>query len=86
MSGRRDLFPVGEILELPLRRREIGVVFLPRRRPHRMNQHPVAVGDGRDDAGGDVVLRRKNVDACRSRLIGLGPELRSRSGCRRVGR
>ena len=45
-----------------------------------MNEHPVAVGDRCDDAGGDVVLRRKNTRCLEVPIIGLGPELRSRLG------
>ena len=79
MRSGRDLLPVSEILELPLRRREIGVVLLPRRGSHRMNQHAVAVGDGRDDAGRDVVLRIKNRGCLQVPIISLGPKLRARS-------
>ena len=45
-----------------------------------MNQHPVAIGNRRDDAGSDVVLRRKNSRGLEVPIIGLGPELRSRLG------
>ena len=85
MGGGRDLFPVGKILELPLRRREIGVVLLPGRVPHRMHEHSVAVGDGCDDAGGDVVLRRKNTRCLQVTIVGLGPELLSRPGVDELG-
>ena len=74
----RDLLAVGEILELPLHRREIDVVLPPHRGPDRMHEHPVAVGDGCDDAGGDVVLHRKNARRLEVPIVGLGPEPRSR--------
>jgi len=45
-----------------------------------MHEHPVAVGDGCDDAGGDVILRRKNTRCPEVAIIGLSPELRSRLG------
>ena len=80
VSRGRDLLAIGKILELPLHRREIGVVFPPGRGPHRMNEHPVAIGDGCDDAGGDVILRRKNTRCLEVAIIGLSPELRSRLG------
>src|SRR6476619_5565907 len=80
MSGWCNLLPVGEILELPLHRCEIGVVLLPDRGSHRMNKNPVTVGDRCDDAGSDVVLRRKNTRCPEVPIIGLGPELRSRLG------
>src|SRR5207248_3999660 len=80
VGGGCYLLAVGEILKLPLHRREIGVVFPPGRGPHRMNEHPVAIGDGCDDAGGDVILRRKNTRCLEVAIIGLSPELRSRLG------
>ena len=50
-----------------------------------MNQDAVAVGDRRDDAGGDVVLRRKNGRCLEVPIIGLGPKLRSRLGVDELG-
>ena len=85
MSRGRNLLPVGEILELPLRRCEFGVVLLPDRGPHRMNEDPVAVGNRCDDVGGDVVLRRKNSRCLEVAIIGLGPKLRSRLGVDELG-
>ncbi len=81
----RDLLAVGEILELPLHRREIDVVLPPDRVPHRMHEHPVAVGDGCDDAGGDVVLHREDARRLEVPVVGLGPELRSRLGVDELG-
>src|SRR5262249_5110671 len=65
-----DLLAVGEILKLPLDGSEAGVVLLPARRPHGMDEHTVAVGDRRDDASRDVVLglekaRRLEIPAVR---------------------
>ena len=50
-----------------------------------MHEHAVAVGDGRDDAGGDVVLRRKNARRLEVPIVGLGPEPRSRPGVDELG-
>ena len=80
MSRGRDLLAVGEILELPFHRREIGVVLPPDRGPHRMHEHPVAVRDSCNDACGNVILCRKNTRCLEVPIIGLGPKLRSRPG------
>ena len=85
VGGGRNLLAVGEILELPLHWREIGVVLLPDRGPHRMNEYPVAVGDRCDDGRGDVVLRRKNSRCLEVPIVGLGPKLRSRLGIDELG-
>ena len=61
MGRRRDLLAVSEILKLPLHRREIDVVLSPHCGPHGVHEHAVAVGNSCDDAGGDVVLHRKNA-------------------------
>ena len=85
MRSRCDLLPIGEIHGLPLRRREIDVVFLPDRGPHRMNEYPVAISDGCDDAGGNVVLRRKNSRCLEIPIVGLSPKLRARLGVDELG-
>src|SRR4026208_258221 len=77
MSGGGNLPRVAEMWELPLNRCEIGLVLLPDRGSHRVNKNPVTVGDRCDDAGSDVVLRRKNTRCPEVPIIGLGPELRS---------
>src|SRR5260370_318406 len=45
-----------------------------------MNQHAVAVSDRGDDAGGNIVLRRKNTRCLEITIVGLGPKLRARLG------
>ena len=45
-----------------------------------MHEHAVAVGYSCDDAGGDVVLHRKNARRLEVAVVRLGPELRSRLG------
>ena len=50
-----------------------------------MHEHSVAVGDRCDDAGSDVVLRRKNTRCLQVPIIGLGPELRSCLGVDELG-
>src|SRR5216684_4384971 len=50
-----------------------------------MNEYPVAVSNGCDDTGGNVVLRRKNSRCLEVPIIGLGPELRSRLGIDELG-
>ena len=75
-----DLLAVGEILELPLHGREMDVVLLPHRRTHGMHEDPVAIGDGCDDAGRDVVLNRKNARRLEVLVVRFGPELRARLG------
>src|SRR2546430_952786 len=75
MRSRSNLFPVGEILELPLGRGEVGVVFLPTRLSHRMNQHSVAVSNGCHDAGRDIVLHIEDRGGLQAPIISLGPEL-----------
>ena len=50
-----------------------------------MNEDAVAVGNRRDDAGGDIVLRRKDSRCLQVAIIGLGPELRSRLGVDELG-
>ena len=80
MSGGCNLLPVGDKLELPLRRSEISVGLLPDRGPHRMNKDSVAVGDSCNDSGGDVVLRIKNRRRLQIPIIGLGPKLGARLG------
>ena len=77
VGRRRDLFAVGEILKLPLNRREIDVVLLPHRSPHRMHEHTVAIGYGCDDAASDVVLHRKNCRRLEVPIVSLRPKLRS---------
>jgi len=77
MRSRRDLLPIGEILELPLRWSEVAVVFLPSGLSHRMNQDAVAIGHGGDEAGGNVVLRVKNTGRLQVPIVSLGPKLSS---------
>ncbi len=50
-----------------------------------MNEHPVAVGDRGDDAGGDIILRRKNTRCLEIPIVGLGPKLRARLGVDELG-
>ena len=76
MSSRSDLLPVSEILELPFRRGEVGVIFLLAHLSHGMNQYPVAVGHGRDDARGDIFLGVKDRQPLPVSIISLGPKLR----------
>jgi hypothetical protein len=42
-----------------------------------MNQNAVAVGDGGDNAGRDVILRVKNRGCLQVSIISLGPKLRA---------
>src|SRR4051812_45900165 len=77
MRSRCYLLPIGEIVELPLCRREVAVVFLPSGLSHRMNQDAVAVGDGGDDARGDVILGIKNRGRLQVAIISLSPKLSS---------
>src|SRR5439155_16361791 len=83
-SGR-DLLPVSEILELPLRWGEVDVILLPDRGPHGMNEDAIAVRDRCNDAGCDVVLRCKDSRRLQVPIIGLGPELRSCLGVGELG-
>jgi hypothetical protein len=50
-----------------------------------MHEHPIAVGDCCDDAGGDVVLYGKNARRVEVPVVGLGPELRSCPGVDELG-
>src|SRR6266699_1726143 len=43
-----------------------------------MNEYAVAVSDRCNDAGGDVVLRRKNSRCLEIPIVGLSPKLRAR--------
>src|SRR5689334_2179149 len=77
MRSRRNLLPVSEPLELPLRRGEVCVIFASARLAHRMNQNAIAIGHGGDNAGGDVILRIKNRRRLQIAIISLSPELSS---------
>src|SRR4029453_13069277 len=85
VGRRRNLLAVGEVLKLPLRRREIGVVLFARRVPDRMYEHAVAVADSRNDASGNVVLHRKDARRLEVPTVGFGPELRSRLDVDQLG-
>ena len=50
-----------------------------------MHEHPVAVRDGGDDPGGDVVLHRENARRLEVPVVGLGPELRAGLGVDELG-
>ena len=69
----------------PLNRREIGVILLPNRGPHRMHEHTVTIGDSCDDTAGDVVLHGKDRRSLKIPVVGLRPKLRSSLGVDELG-
>src|SRR3954466_10920000 len=71
------LLPIGEPLKLPVRRGEIGFIFLLCGFPDGMNQHAVAIRHGSDDARGNIVLHGENTRFLQVSIVSLRPELRA---------